>query len=518
MIEVLGLNHQSRPMTMSNASEIPQRPHFETEEEAVAAVLDKLREITSAASSGRIVFRGEPKYYDEISSGLYREFKARLGTVGIEGFDLDEVQTEILEDAERYVGEIHPADLLSQLQHFGHPTNMIDFTKDFLIAVFFACNGEPEEDGRIIIMDVDTTPIVRLQTPQNRIKSQKSVFVTPPTGVIAPDRVVHIPAQLKHPLIAYLNNLHDINAHTIYDDIHGYIKNAKIHRSAYAHFHIGKLLMSRDRIDEAVEHFSDSIELNGEQESTHGNRGSAHMILGNFEDAITDYTRVIELNPDDAKAYSYRGFAYLLVENPVFAERDLSEAIRLDPTLVDAYESRATARAQRDDYHGMIDDLGIVIQMEPSRVSAYVGRSVGLRFTDDNIAALQDLDKAIELDPSITNAYRNRAYTRFNLRNYSGAISDWETYVDLSGEESATVHFHKALSYVAMSNFERARDELNRAIAIDDHVANGVVVAGFTAGHLISSLEFGFEVPIDILDMLDPKIEDASPSQNSDDV
>ena len=162
-------------------------------EDTLAAVLDKLGEIARAASKGSFVFRGEPKCYEEVSSSLYREYKTRLEPFGIQGFDIRHVQDEILDDAAYYAGDLAPQDLLSQLQHFGHPTNLIDFTTDYLIALFFACASEPSHDGRVILLDNDTNPLYRMRTPGNRIKAQKSIFVDPPTGVVTPNETIPIP-------------------------------------------------------------------------------------------------------------------------------------------------------------------------------------------------------------------------------------------------------------------------------------------------------------------------------------
>ena len=50
--------------------------------DVLTLVLDKLGEIARAASSGSFVFRGEPKWYLEISSSLYREYKTLLEPFG----------------------------------------------------------------------------------------------------------------------------------------------------------------------------------------------------------------------------------------------------------------------------------------------------------------------------------------------------------------------------------------------------------------------------------------------------
>ena len=83
-----------------------------------------------------------------------------------------------------------------------------------------------------------------------------------------------------------------------------------MHRSAYAAFHIGGLLMRQERYLEAINHYSDSIASNGRQTATYGNRGVAYSSLGKHEEAVKDFTYVIAVDPHDAKAFLNRGYAY----------------------------------------------------------------------------------------------------------------------------------------------------------------------------------------------------------------
>ncbi len=40
--------------------------------------------------------------------------------------------------------------MLVEMQHFGGKTNLIDFTTDYRVALFFACDGAHGECGRVV--------------------------------------------------------------------------------------------------------------------------------------------------------------------------------------------------------------------------------------------------------------------------------------------------------------------------------------------------------------------------------
>ena len=121
-------------------------------------------------------------------------------------------------------------------------TRFIDFTTDYHIALFFACDGFNKKDGRLILLREATEQgqIRQPRNPVNRVIAQKSVFVQPPKGFVEPDAEINIPKDLKQPLLDHLRKYHGISTATIYNDLHGFIKNQGIHQSAYTAFYTAR--------------------------------------------------------------------------------------------------------------------------------------------------------------------------------------------------------------------------------------------------------------------------------------
>ena len=104
-------------------------------------------------------------------------------------------------------------EILAQLQHYGGKTNLIDFTTDYLIALFFACDGSHHKDSRVILQKRESEDY-QSKTPSEaikRVESQKSVLLRSPKGFINPDVVVIIPKELKLSVLNYLEKYHDIS-------------------------------------------------------------------------------------------------------------------------------------------------------------------------------------------------------------------------------------------------------------------------------------------------------------------
>ena len=478
----------------------------EPDDDILNAVLEKLGEIARAARRGNFVFRGEPKCYEEISSSLYREYKVSLELFGVDGFDIRHVQDEIIADAASYADGLTREDLISQLQHYGHPTNLIDFTTDYLIAVFFACSSEPNEDGRVILLNTASNSPFRLRSPANRVKAQKSVFVNPPSGVVTPEQTILIPRDLKLPILDYLRDFHDISTNTIYDDIHGYIKNSNIHRSAYTEFHIAGLYLNQGNHREALKHYNRSIELNGHQKESYANRAVTFVRIGKHNEAIRDFTQVIALDPQDARAYRERGQVFFDSGQPGLAEKDFSKAIRIDKRMEDAYIGRAACRVYSTDFDGAIEDLNFVIELNPENHAAYNGRVCAFGAIGNSQLALRDLETAIKLDPTDPVPFMSRALVNLDTGEHKDAISDLDMFIRLGGDDLSAAHFRRGISQIALGNYEEARADLRTAHDLDPYIANRVVKSTSDVRDGSEHIVFDDDVPKDILEMLKPRL------------
>lgn len=210
---------------------------------APSTVDEILRQIEEKADTGEYLYRGESKYFETVSSNLYRVFLERENfDVTAEHFDVEIVQKRILDDAEKYLRRTgRDCEILVEMQHYGGKTNLIDFTTDHCVALFFACEKFSSEDGRIILQKKELIrPFIKEPPePINRVVAQSSVFVRPPAGFIRLNNndVIDIPSRLKIPMLEHLRMEYDISTQTIYNDIHGFITYQENHLEAYVAFY-----------------------------------------------------------------------------------------------------------------------------------------------------------------------------------------------------------------------------------------------------------------------------------------
>ena len=205
-----------------------------TQETKLNRILEIIGRIAETTADGDYIYRGEPQHYEKVSSSLWRECQKEIGT---EEFDIEAIQERMLEAAKDYTHETDPFEILTELQHYGGHTNLIDFTTDNHIALFFACDGFLDKPGRIILFQRtektnEEYKIREPQNPRNRVITQKSIFVRPPKGFLESGQydVIDIPKSLKEPILDHLQKQHGISTQTVYNDLHGFIRDQSSHQ------------------------------------------------------------------------------------------------------------------------------------------------------------------------------------------------------------------------------------------------------------------------------------------------
>lgn len=330
----------------------PDRPESKND---LNAVFEKIQEIAAKSVNGNYIYRGEPKCYQKppycgkISSSLWRECKKEMGEAV---FNVEYIQKGLLNDAKLHIEDLSQAfraslpvfpgvdeedtdeisdfETLTEIQHYGGKTNLIDFTTDYLIALFFACDGHNDKDGRVILQKTeDITNMIKAPlNPRHRVITQKSVFVCPPKGFIEPHEVeiVTIPSNLKQPMLNHLQKYHGISTETIYNDLHGFIKHQSIHQKAYIEFYIGWSHLQQHNYNLAIENLNLAIEQNPDFPLAYYCRGLAFYKIGEYSHAIQEFSFLIERSPQFTMAHHVRGVTYLHLEEWDTARADLMEA------------------------------------------------------------------------------------------------------------------------------------------------------------------------------------------------
>lgn len=120
---------------------------------------------------GQFIFRGQISDKWNLNPKLFRDYPEEAELIEIALWE-----TLLLGINSPYLNTFDPIELLMNLQHFGIPTRLLDWTSDILIALFFACYDEKEEcnqeDGNLFVIDRFQYSSFKINSSENNVFNQ----------------------------------------------------------------------------------------------------------------------------------------------------------------------------------------------------------------------------------------------------------------------------------------------------------------------------------------------------------
>ena len=424
----------------------------------LARIQDLMTQVLYKSSShdGPCLYRGEPECYPIVSSGLYRECPACED----EAFDIHRLEGEIVERARQYTTLDDKDEILAEIQHFGGATNLLDFTDDYLIALYFASVDSDGQDGRIVLHWPNPKTVIRPKQTNNRIVSQKSVFVRPRRGFIVPhptEETVVVPGGLKASILTFLERFHGVSERSVYNDIHGYIRHQDPNRSRYVaelqetlakshrdtSFDLGCYLSAKPVTINLVRmrhcsHQKGMDYVDGSR-STFAIRTATEtpwhyfdLEAGEVVDLLTHYVNRNDGSVQLQDAYCWRGGARLFQGSTDLALRDFQRALARDAELPWAHLGLASVHRQRGEVDLAMAALRRALDLHPQLPPVLIERGNLLRDNGALEDAIRDFSAAVGRSRSgsqytwFRDGHFYRAVARCIQNNWPGAESDLE--------------------------------------------------------------------------------------------
>ena len=171
----------------------------------------------------------------------------------------------------------------------------------------------------------------------------------------------------------------------------------------------GERCYSLKQYKEAVENYTQAIQLQSNTALFYNNRGYVYGGLGEYDKAISDYNKAIELDSFNSTAYHNRGYTYNNLKEYEKAISDYGKAIELSPNNATAYNNRGSIYIVLGRTDEAISDLNKAIELKAEVANPYKHLGNIYKEQGDYTRSIQCLSKAIELDLKYKEAYLLRA-------------------------------------------------------------------------------------------------------------
>lgn len=147
---------------------------------------------------------------------------------------------------------------------------------------------------------------------------------------------------------------------------------------------------------------------------------------GMYNEAIDRFSELLDVNSNDANAFKNRGVAYLKIGKYDLAIQDFESAKAIFPELKDLHTNLGVAWYYKKECAKAIENYTIEIGLSPDNALAYFNRALCHVEQGKPDPALKDLDKTLELNPDFYWALCFKADLLAEMDQTQEAISLYE--------------------------------------------------------------------------------------------
>ena len=434
-----------------------------------------------------LIFRGQSNKDWPLDSSAERRLKKSRREFNTKKL-LNYLREELIDPAkkegyDRQNGkELSDLELLAELRHHQAATCLIDFTRNFHIALWFACVPNDDKDGKVFIVDSgkpslfenitrerSETPIEEIfsanekdgapfqervfywqpPTQSSRIIAQHSCFIFSSEKIPARTYTeITIKKEDKQDIEIALERYYGLDNKSVYRDFTGF---------AYANNQDQLLQRTSDSVAS-----EDAVTYNSVVKIFTYIQANEMAKQGEYKGAIRDYDRVLEIDPDFADAYYNRGVAKVRLREFQEAIEDFDKAIDSKPDDIFCYLNRGVAKDQIKEFQEAIEDFDKAIDLDPKYPYSYVNRAIANAKLGEHKEAVEDFDKAIDLKPDDAEFYFNRGIANAKLGNHRGAVADFDKAVALKPDD-AEFYSNRGKSKKELGNTKQSEEDFAKA-------------------------------------------------------
>jgi Flp pilus assembly protein TadD len=205
---------------------------------------------------------------------------------------------------------------------------------------------------------------------------------------------------------------------------------------------------------------------------------------GRVDEAIDHYERSLELNPTSAPTHYNLGIAYAARGRRDEARKEFQKAVDLDPDYAQAHNNLGAILSVSGDVAGALEHYKRAVQLRPDNVEAHTNFGALLSANGQPAEAAAQFRDALALNADSVAALAGLAWIR--ATSWSETLRNGEEAVTLAEHASARVGRHDlsvldalAAAYASVGRFDEAVEIANAATAQADSAGMTDVAARF---------------------------------------
>jgi tetratricopeptide (TPR) repeat protein len=190
-----------------------------------------------------------------------------------------------------------------------------------------------------------------------------------------------------------------------------------------AHVNLGADLLKKGRVDEAIVHDQEALQIKPNDAQAHNNLGLAFFRQGRMDEAVSQYQKALEIKPDYAGAHYNLGLGFRKQGRLAQAILQYQKALEIKPEYTEAHNNLGNVLLQTGRADEAISHLQKAAQLNPGNALLIYNLGAALQQmgrVDEAIACYQ---KALAIDPGNAPARNNLEKARLQKQRPDEAIA-----------------------------------------------------------------------------------------------
>jgi protein O-mannosyl-transferase len=232
-----------------------------------------------------------------------------------------------------------------------------------------------------------------------------------------------------------------------------------------AYNNLGHWLDNKGKVDEALENYRKSIEINPNYDEAQNNIGYVLAKKGKPEESIPYYFASLRLNPNRAEVHNNLGNAYADLGKLDEAIAEYQAALKINTNYSDAYNGIGISLAKKGDLAGAAHWLGEALRLNPKNVSSHsnLGNVYAMQGKFEQAAA--EYKMVLEQNPDDGLTHNNLANILAEQGKLEEAITEYRSALKYKAD-NPEANCNLGLALLRINKREEARQHFIEALRL----------------------------------------------------
>jgi len=237
-------------------------------------------------------------------------------------------------------------------------------------------------------------------------------------------------------------------------------------RNNVAHNNLGLALAGRDRLDEAMAHYREALEIKPSHVEALTNLGVAFARLGRFGEAMAQYRQALEIKPDAAETHYDLGVALARLGRFDEAMAHYRKALEIKPDHFEALNNLGVALARLGRLGEAIAQYRQALEIKPGYLEAHNNLGNALADGGQFDEAMAQYRQALEIKPDSVEAHNNLGRLLARLGRFGEATAQYRQAVEIK-PDSAEAYNNLGRLFTRLNRFGEATAQYQKALEIE---------------------------------------------------